>query len=68
MKGLGGGIPLTDPDNTRDYIRCLPLQHKQGFLTDWAEDFIRAVWTLLLPVTGVRDVNTASVVTFELVL
>lgn len=43
-------------------------KRKRGFLTDWAEDFIGAVWAVLLPVAGVRDVNTATVITFELVL
>lgn len=46
---------------TRDYKR-------QMFLTVWAEIFIRAVGTVLLPITGVCDVNTAAVIALELVV
>lgn len=37
------------------------------FLTVGAEVFVGAVWTVLLPVAGVRDVDAAAVVTLELV-
>lgn len=38
------------------------------FLTVGAEVLIRAVWTLLLPIAGVRDVDAAAVVTLELIV
>lgn len=44
------------------------LKNNKAFLTDWAEDFIRAVCAVLLPITGKGDVNTAAVITLELVL
>lgn len=38
------------------------------FLTVWAEILIRAIRTVLLPIAGVGDVDTAAVVTPELVV
>lgn len=38
------------------------------FLTVWAEVFIGAVWTVLLPITGVGDVNAAAIIALELVV
>lgn len=40
----------------------------QRFLTVWTEVFIRAIRTVLLPIAGIRDVDTAAVIALELVV
>lgn len=40
----------------------------KSVLTVWAEVFIGAVWTVLLPITSIGDVNTAAVVALELIV
>lgn len=49
------------------HSRCDLVGRLQG-LTVRAEVFIRAVWTLLLPIAGVSDVDTAAVVALELIV
>lgn len=46
---------------------CCHVVCRLCFLTVGAEVFIGAVWTLLLAITGVSDVDAAAIVTLELI-